>query len=126
RLFAGTVNLNGRLVMRVTAPGEETALAHIIAAVQRAQTSRADIQRPGDRASSARAAFALAPKNCFTLRTMNFLVQRSELRDLYDKVAAGERISEADALRLFQSKDLNALGAIADLARQKKAGNRAS
>ena len=57
---------------------------------------------------------------------MNFFVQRSELRDLYDKVAAGERISDADALRLFESKDLNALGAIADLARQKKVGNRAS
>jgi len=57
---------------------------------------------------------------------MNFFVQRSDLRDLYDKVAAGERISEADALRLFESKDLNAIGAIADLARQKKVGNRAS
>ncbi len=57
---------------------------------------------------------------------MNFFVQRSDLRDLYDKVAAGERISEADALRLFESKDLNAVGAIADLARQKKTGNRAS
>jgi hypothetical protein len=31
---------------------------------------------------------------------MNFFVQRSELRDLYDKVAAGERVSEADALWL--------------------------
>jgi Cu+-exporting ATPase len=51
-LYAGTVNLNGRLVMRVTATGEETALAHIIAAVQRAQTSRANIQRLGDRVSS--------------------------------------------------------------------------
>jgi Cu+-exporting ATPase len=51
-LYAGTVNLNGRLVMRVTATGESTALAHIIAAVQRAQTSRADIQRLGDRVSS--------------------------------------------------------------------------
>jgi Cu+-exporting ATPase len=50
-LFAGTVNLNGRLVMRVTATGESTALAHIIAAVQRAQTSRAGIQRLGDRVS---------------------------------------------------------------------------
>src|SRR5215475_4166135 len=57
---------------------------------------------------------------------MNFFVQRSELRDLYDKVAAGERISEADALRLFETKDLNSVGAIADLARQKKVGNRAS
>ena len=54
---------------------------------------------------------------------MNFFIQRSELRDLYDKVVAGERISEADALRLFESKDLNALGAIADFARQKKTGN---
>ena len=51
-LFAGTVNLNGRLVMSVTATGESTALAHIIAAVQRAQTSRADIQRLGDRISN--------------------------------------------------------------------------
>jgi len=51
-LFAGTVNLNGRLVLRVTATGEATALAHIIAAVQRAQTSRADIQRVGDRISN--------------------------------------------------------------------------
>ena len=51
-LYAGTVNLNGQLVMRVTATGESTALAHIITAVQRAQTSRADIQRLGDRVSN--------------------------------------------------------------------------
>src|SRR3569833_1081796 len=51
-LFAGTANLNGRLVMRVTAMGDETALAHIIASVQRAQTSRANIQRLGDRVSA--------------------------------------------------------------------------
>jgi aminodeoxyfutalosine synthase len=57
---------------------------------------------------------------------MNFFIQRSELRDLYDKVVAGERISEADALRLFESKDLNAIGAIADFVRQKKNGRRAS
>jgi aminodeoxyfutalosine synthase len=57
---------------------------------------------------------------------MNFFVQRSELRDIYDKVVANERISDADALRLFESKDLNALGAIADFVRQRKVGNRAS
>lgn len=51
-LFAGTITLNGRLVMRVTATGEDTALAQVIAAVQRAQTSRADIQRLGDRISN--------------------------------------------------------------------------
>ena len=57
---------------------------------------------------------------------MNFFVQRSELRDIYEKVVAGERISEADALRLLETRDLNALGAIADFARAKKVGNRAS
>jgi len=51
-LYAGTLNVNGRLVMRVTATGEETALAQVIAAVRRAQTSRARIQRLGDRVSS--------------------------------------------------------------------------
>ena len=50
-VFAGTLNLNGRMVVRVTATGETTALAKIIAAVQRAQTSRAEIQRLGDRIS---------------------------------------------------------------------------
>jgi aminodeoxyfutalosine synthase len=57
---------------------------------------------------------------------MHFFVQRSDLRDLYEKVAIGERISEAEALRLFESKDLNTLGAIADMARQRRVGNRAS
>ncbi len=50
--YAGTLNVNGRLSLRVTSVGEETALAHIIAAVQRAQSSRANIQRLGDRVSS--------------------------------------------------------------------------
>ncbi len=57
---------------------------------------------------------------------MHYFVQRSDLRDLYEKTAAGERISDADALRLFESRDLNAVGAIADLARQRRVGNRAS
>jgi aminodeoxyfutalosine synthase len=57
---------------------------------------------------------------------MNFRHQRSPLRGLQDKVAAGERITDAEALRLFESKDLNAIGAMADLVRQRKTGNRAS
>jgi aminodeoxyfutalosine synthase len=57
---------------------------------------------------------------------MTFAIQHSDLRDLYDKVVAGERLSDADALRLFESKDINAVGAIADFARQRKVGNRAS
>jgi aminodeoxyfutalosine synthase len=57
---------------------------------------------------------------------MNFILERSELRDLHEKVAAGERITDADALRLFETRDLNALGALADIARQRKVGNHAS
>src|SRR3954463_10967019 len=57
---------------------------------------------------------------------MTFSLKHSELRDIYEKVAAGTRISDEDALRLFETKDLNALGAIADLVRQRKVGNRAS
>jgi aminodeoxyfutalosine synthase len=57
---------------------------------------------------------------------MNLFLQHSPLRDLYEKVVAGARLSEADAVRLFESKDLHALGAIADFARARKVGNRAS
>jgi len=57
---------------------------------------------------------------------MSYALQRSELRDLYDKVVAGQRISDEDALRLFESKDLHAVGAIADFARRRKVGDRAS
>lgn len=52
KLYAGTANIDGRMLMRVTATGEATALAHIIAAVARAQNSRAEIQRLGDRISN--------------------------------------------------------------------------
>lgn len=57
---------------------------------------------------------------------MTFSLKNSDLRDIYDKVAAGVRISDDDALRLFESKDVNALGAIADFVRERKVGNRAS
>ena len=52
KVYAGTLNINGHLAVRVTSTGEDTALAHVIAAVQRAQTSRANIQRLGDRVSN--------------------------------------------------------------------------
>jgi P-type Cu+ transporter len=51
-LYAGTVNLDGRLLMRVENTGEGTALARIIVVVQRAQASRANIQRLVDRVSN--------------------------------------------------------------------------
>ena len=57
------------------------------------------------RASVARCLFPQRFRDTTFDSKMNFFVQRSELRDLYDKVAAGERISETDALRLFDSRD---------------------
>ncbi len=57
---------------------------------------------------------------------MNLALQRSELRDLAERVMAGERLSEADGLRLLETTDLHALGALANTMRQRKVGNRAS
>jgi aminodeoxyfutalosine synthase len=53
-------------------------------------------------------------------------LQHGEWRGLHDKAAAGERFSEEEALRLFESKDLNALGALASVAARRKNGDRAS
>ncbi len=47
-VFGGTRNLDGRLVVRVTRVGAETALAQIIRLVEEAQTSRPPIQRLAD------------------------------------------------------------------------------
>jgi len=57
---------------------------------------------------------------------MNFFLQHSSLRDLQEKVLAGQRLTEADALTLFETKDLNVLGSMAAVACQRKTGNRAS
>jgi aminodeoxyfutalosine synthase len=57
---------------------------------------------------------------------MSTFLAQSELKDLYEKVAAGKRINEAEALRLFESKDLNALGAIANMVCERKNGVHAS
>lgn len=57
---------------------------------------------------------------------MNPLAMHSELGDLREKIVAGQRIDEADALRLFECKDINAVGALADLVNRRKNKNRAS
>lgn len=56
---------------------------------------------------------------------MNQLLEQSELRDICEKVEAGQRITEADCLRLFASRDMAAIGAMANLVRERKNGNRA-
>lgn len=57
---------------------------------------------------------------------MDATLCHSELADLGRKVEAGERLTEAEALRLFETRDLNALGALADFANQRRNGPRVS
>ena len=57
---------------------------------------------------------------------MNFLLIPKELRPIADKVEARQRISEVDALDLYRSNDLNALGIIANALREQKNGNYAT
>jgi aminodeoxyfutalosine synthase len=57
---------------------------------------------------------------------MNFLLIPKELRAIAEKIEARERISDADALDLYRSNDLNALGVMASAVRERKSGNYAT
>lgn len=57
---------------------------------------------------------------------MNFSLRHSDFPELVAKVEASERLTEADACRLFASRDLNAVGALADYANRRRNGLRAS
>src|ERR1700692_3953817 len=63
--------------------------------------------------------------HCPGLR-MNYLLIPKELRPIAEKVEARQRISETDALDLYRSNDLNALGIIANALREQKNGNYAT
>ena len=52
RVFAGTVNTTGTFLMRAEQVGRETFLAHIVDMVQRAQGSKAPVQRLADRVAA--------------------------------------------------------------------------
>ncbi|MGZ4983305.1 MAG: radical SAM protein, partial [Chthoniobacterales bacterium] len=54
---------------------------------------------------------------------MNFSLIPDELRPIADKVAAGEPIGEAEALCLYRSNNLNAIGIMANAVRERKNGN---
>lgn len=54
---------------------------------------------------------------------VNHLLIPKELRSIAEKVEAGQRISETDALALYRSSDLNALGVLASVVRKRKNGN---
>jgi aminodeoxyfutalosine synthase len=57
---------------------------------------------------------------------MNLFLEHSSLRDLHEQVLTGHRITDADALRLFESRDLHALGAMAEVINRRKNGLRCS
>ena len=53
KVFAGTLNSNGRLVVRVGKPASDTTLAHIIHLVSQAREEKAPVERLFDRVGSA-------------------------------------------------------------------------
>src|SRR5436309_3004441 len=57
---------------------------------------------------------------------MNYQLIPKELRPIAEKVEAQQRISEADALTLYGTNDLNGLGMIANVMRERKNGNYAT
>ena len=46
-----------------------------------------------------------------------------ELRDIYEKVEAQERLSLEDGIRLYTTSDLNAVGFLANIVRERVCGN---
>ena len=56
---------------------------------------------------------------------MKNLIESSGLEDIHQKVLAGERLSLADGLRLYQSPDILAVGWLANLVRERLNGNKA-
>src|SRR5207253_9172573 len=57
---------------------------------------------------------------------MNYQLIPKELRLIAEKVEAQQRISEGDALTLYGTNDLNALGMIANVVRERMNGNYAT
>ena len=52
-------------------------------------------------------------------------IRRAGIQDIAAKIFASERISPADGVRLFQTEDLNLLGALADHVRRQRHGDAA-
>ena len=81
-VYAGTLNLSGSLTVEVTGAGRDTALARIIGAVERAQHSRAEIQKLVDRISNVFVPIVV----CIALGTLlawRFLPEQAEVLHLW-------------------------------------------
>ncbi|HXX41246.1 MAG TPA: aminofutalosine synthase MqnE [Chthoniobacterales bacterium] len=57
---------------------------------------------------------------------MNYTLIPRQLRRIAEKIEARQRVTDAEALDLYRSNDLNALGIMASVAREQKNGNFAS
>lgn len=50
-------------------------------------------------------------------------VQQAGLAGIYDKVLAGDRLSHEDGLKLYEARELNLVGALANIVRERKNGD---
>lgn len=57
---------------------------------------------------------------------MNYRLIPEKLKPIAEKIEAGQRISDVEALDLYRSNDLNALGIMANVVRERKNGNYAT
>jgi aminodeoxyfutalosine synthase len=57
---------------------------------------------------------------------MNYTLISKELRPIAEKIEMGHRVSDSEALALYRANDLNALGMMANVVRERKNGNFAS
>jgi aminodeoxyfutalosine synthase len=56
---------------------------------------------------------------------MNALIQQAGFTDIYEKVRSGQRLDLDDGRKLYETKDILALGYLANLVREQKNGNNA-
>jgi aminodeoxyfutalosine synthase len=66
------------------------------------------------------------PYDSASVRRMNYTLIPVQLRPIAEKIEAAKRVSESDALELYRATDLNALGIMANVVRERKNGNFAS
>ena len=52
------------------------------------------------------------------------IIEKTELSEMIDRVEAGQRLTYEDGLALFQSRDLNTIGYLANVVRERKNGNK--
>jgi heavy metal translocating P-type ATPase len=104
RVFAGTINQSGVLIVRTTGIGRDTAFGKIIEAVEHAEQTRAPIQKTADRLAGYLVYFALA------CAAFTFLVTRDARSTISVVIVAG-------ACGIAAGTPLAILGAIGRAAR---------